>query len=264
MIAMLRRVAHLRYALVTTIVLLVIWEGSVRILKVPVYLLPPPSLIATELLSRWDRVAAHLWVTTSVMIIGYCIAVLIALPLAVGLSFSPRFEASVYPLIVFLQILPKIAIAPLFVIWFGFGVLPKVLLVFLLSFFPIVVSGVAGFRSIDPEILELSRSTGASAWLTFRLIRLPQALPQIFTGLKVAAALSATAVIVAEFVASDRGLGYLLLVYNGELKTPMVFATIIVLGIIGMVVYYLVELAQRLVIPWHVSMNREAAGTTPV
>ncbi len=124
----------------------------------------------------------------------------------------------------FLQIVPKIAIAPLFIIWFGFGFLPKLLLVFLLSFFPIVVSSIAGFKSLDPDVMDLARSTGAGRWRLFVKIRLPQALPDIFTGLKVGAALAATAAVVAEFVASNKGLGYLLLEYNGNLETGMVFA----------------------------------------
>jgi NitT/TauT family transport system permease protein len=170
-----------------------------------------------------------------------------------AIAGSRTFEASVYPIVIFLQILPKIAIAPLFIIWFGFGLAPKILLVFLLSFFPIVVAGVAGFKSVSPEILEFSRSTGVS-WLgTFWKIRFPSAMPEIFTGLKVAAALASTAAVVAEFVAADRGLGYLLLVFNGEMLTPLVFADVLVLGVLGLVLYYAVEVAQRLIMPWHVS-----------
>jgi NitT/TauT family transport system permease protein len=173
-------------------------------------------------------------------------------------------ERTIYPLIVFLQIVPKIAIAPLFIIWFGFGFTPKLLLVFLLSFFPIVVAAIAGFKSIDEETMELARSTGASEWMIFRKIRLPHAMPSIFTGLKVAAALSSTAAVVAEFVASDKGLGYLLLQYNGDLETPMVFATIIVLSVVGLIVYYLVELIEKLAIPWHVSQRGEGGGMTMI
>jgi NitT/TauT family transport system permease protein len=163
--------------------------------------------------------------------------------------------------IVFLQIIPKIAVAPLFIIWFGFGFTPKLLVVFLLSFFPIVVASIAGFKSVDPDIMDFARTTGAGAWRLFAKIRLPQALPQIFTGLKVGAALAATAAVVAEFVASDKGLGYLLLQYNGQLETPMVFAIIILLSLIGLVVYYVVELVERFTIPWHVSRRQSAEDT---
>ncbi len=159
------------------------------------------------------------------------------------------------PVIVFLQIIPKIAIAPLFIIWFGFGFTPKVLLVFLLSFFPIVVASIAGFKSADRDVMDFARTTGASGLRMFLKISLPQALPQIFTGLKVGAALAATAAVVAEFVASDKGLGYLLLQYNGQLDTPMVFAIIVLLSLIGLAVYYAVEIIERIAIPWHVSQQ---------
>jgi NitT/TauT family transport system permease protein len=129
------------------------------------------------------------------------------------------------------------------------------LIVFLLCFFPIVVASVAGFKSVDPDIMDFARTTGAGGLRMFLKIRLPQALPEIFTGLKVGAALSATAAVVAEFVASDRGLGYLLQQYNGNLETPMVFAIIVLLSVIGLAVYYVVELIERLVIPWHVSQR---------
>jgi len=152
-----------------------------------------------------------------------------------------------------LQIIPKIAIAPLFIIWLGFGLMPKLLIVFLLCFFPIVVSSVAGFKSVDPDVMDFARSTGASPTRMFFKIRLPQASPEIFTGLKIGAALSATAAVVAEFVASDRGLGYLLQQYNGQLETPMVFSIIVLLSLIGLAIYYVVEIIERLVIPWHVA-----------
>jgi NitT/TauT family transport system permease protein len=171
-------------------------------------------------------------------------------------------ERSVYPVIVFLQIIPKIAIAPLFIIWFGFGFTPKLLLVFLLSFFPIVVSSIAGFKSADRDVMDFARTTGAGSWKLFLKIRLPQALPHIFTGLKVGAALAATAAVVAEFVASDRGLGYLLLQYNGQLDTPMVFAIIVLLSLIGVSVYYAVEIIEKLAIPWHVSQQGSAQDAT--
>lgn len=255
--ALYHRTRGLRQFVISFVVLFVIWEAAVRIFGVATYLLPPPSLIWTEFASRWSYVLANTWITTSEIIAGYLVAVAVSVPLAVFVAYFPTMERMLYPIIVFLQIVPKIAIAPLFIIWFGFGFTPKLLLVFLLSFFPIVVSSIAGFKSIDDETMELARSTGASAWMIFRKIRLPHALPSIFTGLKVAAALSSTAAVVAEFVASDKGLGYLLLRYNGDLETPMVFATIIVLSIVGLIVYYAVELLEKFAIPWHVSQRKD-------
>jgi NitT/TauT family transport system permease protein len=250
-----RWLTSLRYIVISFVALFLIWEIGVRFFEVPSYLLPAPSLVWTEFTKRWAYVLTHTWVTTQEILAGYLAAVVVSIPMAITIAYSRFIEQAFYPLIVFLQIVPKIAIAPLFIIWFGFGFTPKLLLVFLLSFFPIVVSAIAGFKSIDGEVMELARSTGASGWTTFRKIQLPNAMPSIFTGLKVAAALSATAAVVAEFVASDKGLGYLLLRYNGDLETPMVFATIVVLSIVGLIVYYAVELLERIVIPWHVSQR---------
>jgi NitT/TauT family transport system permease protein len=243
-------------------VLFLVWEYAVWLLGVKAYLLPPPSTIWTEFLERWDAVLQGAWVTTQEILGGYLLAVAVSIPMALAVARSRLIEETVYPVVVFLQIVPKIAIAPLFIIWLGFGFAPKLLIVFLLCFFPIVVSSVAGFKSTDPEIRDFARTTGASAWTMFTRIELPQALPEIFTGLKVGAALAATAAVVAEFVAADRGLGYLLLQYNGQFETPMVFAVIIMLSLIGLAVYHVVELIERLVIPWHVS--QQPSGVTGV
>jgi NitT/TauT family transport system permease protein len=236
-------------------VLFVLWELAVKHLGIKEYLLPAPTTILSNFVARWPIVLGGAWVTTQEILGGYVLAIVVSIPLALAVVRWRFFEQAIYPVIVFLQIIPKIAIAPLFIIWFGFGFAPKLLIVFLLCFFPIVVAGVAGFKSVDPDVLDFARTTGASDFLMFVKIRLPQALPEIFTGLKVSAALSATAAVVAEFVASDRGLGYLLLQYNGNLETPMVFAIILLLSLIGLVIYYAVELIERIVIPWHVSQR---------
>ena len=249
-----------RHIIATFVLLFLAWEFLTRLFGVPEYLLPPPSTVAREFARRWGRVSAHVGSTTLEIVLGYLVSILVSIPLALAIANSRFVERTAYPVIVFLQIIPKIAIAPLFVIWFGIGITPRVLIVFLLCFFPIVIASIAGFRSVRPEIVELARSTGAGQWLTFRKISVPAALPSIFTGLKVAAALAATAAVVSEFVAADRGLGYLLLEFQGDLNTPMVFGIIVLLSFIGLAVYYLVELIERLAIPWHVSQRGH--GTT--
>jgi NitT/TauT family transport system permease protein len=248
--------------LLVFLALFLLWEYAVWLFGVKEYLLPPPSKVWTEFMKRSDIVLSGAIVTTQEIVGGYLLAVVVSIPLALAVARSRFIEESVYPVVVFLQIIPKIAVAPLFIIWLGFGFTPKLLIVFLLCFFPIVVSSVAGFKAVDPEVMDFAHTTGASGWRMFFKIRLPQALPDIFTGLKVGAALSATAAVVAEFVAADRGLGYLLQQYNGQLETPMVFAIIVLLSLIGLVVYYAVELVERLVIPWHVSQR--PAGVTGI
>ncbi|HEX4885017.1 MAG TPA: ABC transporter permease [Casimicrobiaceae bacterium] len=245
-------------AMLVFALLILVWEVAVRALGIKEYLLPPPSKVWTEFWKRHDLVMGGAWVTTQEILAGYALAVVVSVPLALAIAYSRFMEQSIYPVIVFLQIVPKIAIAPLFIIWFGFGFTPKLLLVFLLSFFPVVVASIAGFKSADRDIMDFARTTGASGLRMFVKISLPQALPHIFTGLKVGAALAATAAVVAEFVASDKGLGYLLLQYNGQLDTPMVFAIIVLLSLIGLAVYYAVEVIERIAIPWHVSQQGAA------
>ena len=241
-----RRQVHTAASLVGAIV---VWELAVRLLRVPEYILPAPSRVFGDLVHN----------------IGLLMAVVFGVALALLVVYSKPFEAIFYPLLVVLQIIPKIAIAPLFIIWVGFGLPSKVLLVFLLSFFPIVVNSIIAFKSIESDVFDLAKSYRASRLRIFWKVELPGALPSLFAGFKVAAALSATAAVVAEFVASDNGLGYLLLGYNGNMNTSMSFAVIVVLSVLGLLLYGVVELIERWAIPWHVSQRREdfTVGQSP-
>jgi NitT/TauT family transport system permease protein len=240
--------------------LLITWEALVRLLDIKLYILPPPSYVLSTLWTKWPTIGGNAWYTAQPMLVGFGFAVLIGVGLALAFAVSRFIESMVYPQIVFLQIIPKIAIAPLFMIWFGYGLTSKVLIVFLLSFFPVVVSAVQAFRSVDPDIIDLARITGASPWRMFWKVQVPHALPTLFTGFKVAAALAATAAVVAEFVSSDRGLGYLLVDYTNRFDTPGVFAAILVLSIMGLLLYAAVEAVERISIPWHVSQRGVEAG----
>jgi NitT/TauT family transport system permease protein len=242
---------------------LVAWELFVNLTGIKSYILPAPSEIAVAMAAKMPRLLKAGAYTVQPMLLGYLAAVVLGVLIALGIAFSRRIEGVVYPLLVFFQIIPKIAVAPLFIIWFGFGLAPKVLLVFLLSFFPVVVSAITAFRSVDADIMDLARSTGASRLRTFWKVQLPHALPTLFTGFKVAAALSSTAAVVAEFVASDQGLGFLLLEFNGALDTTMTFAAIIVLSALGLALYGVVELIERFTIPWHVSHRQPVLHAVP-
>jgi NitT/TauT family transport system permease protein len=241
---------------------LLAWQAAVVALHIPEYILPAPSVIVGVMATRWHGLLVASLFTMQPMVLGFALAVVLGVAIALAVAFSPTVQSVAYPLLVFLQIVPKIAVAPLFIIWFGFGLTPKVLLVFLLSFFPVVVAAITAFRSIEPEIMELALSTGAGRLRTFRMVQLPHALPALFGGFKVAAALSATAAVVAEFVASDRGLGYLLMSFNGNLDTAGSFAAIFVLSVLGLALYGAVELAEAWALPWHVS-RRRIAGEVP-
>jgi NitT/TauT family transport system permease protein len=231
------------------------WEVAVRALGVPHHLLPAPSRIAAEIAANAGDLAFHAWATLRVLLAGFALSVLVGVPLAMAVSFSPFFRRTLYPVIVFSQLIPKIAVAPLFIIWFGFGALPKVLIAFLVSFFPVVIDSIVGFTSIRPETIRVARSMGASPLDLFLKVRLPAALPNIFAGLKMAMAAAAVGAIVGEFVASSEGLGYLLQVANGEIKTPLAFACLILLSLMGIVLYFAIESVERVAIRWHVSQR---------
>jgi NitT/TauT family transport system permease protein len=229
---------------------------------VPPYLLPTPGAVAQTFIAELPDLLRHGWVTVYEMLAGYAMAVGIAIPLAIAITSSRRFNEFVMPTMLFFQIVPKVAIAPLFLVWFGVGATPKILVAFLISFFPIVIDAAVGLRSMPPEMGDLARSMGATRLQVFTSFRLPTSLPYLFSGLKVAATLAIAGTVVGEFVGADKGLGYLLLVTNSNMQTSLMFATIVALTIIGLVFYYVVELIETLLIPWHVTHRvREGAGT---
>jgi NitT/TauT family transport system permease protein len=170
-------------------------------------------------------------------------------------------EQTFNPFIVASQVLPKVALVPLFVVWFGFGIIPKVIAAFMLGFFPIVVSTVMGFKSVDPDMLDLARSMKASRLETFMRISFPQALPSIFAGLKVSITLAVVGAVVGEFVGSNSGIGYLLQIANGNFDLPLMFAALTVLSGIGVALFVAIDVVERLLIPWHASQRRDFAAT---
>lgn len=228
----------------------------------PAYLVPAPGAVAQTMVADWEMLLEHTWVTTLETIVGFVLAAVIGVAAAVLLVYSRTAEKSLYPLILFAQVIPKIAIAPILVVWFGFGMTPKIVLAVLIAFFPVVVSAVAGLRSVDPELLEMSATMGASRWKTFLKIRFPGALPQLMSGLKVAVTLAVVGAVVGEFVGADRGLGYVLLLASGNLDAPLLFADLILMSLIGVVLFVLVELLERILIPWHPSRRGNLALAT--
>jgi len=235
------------------LVFLAVWQAAVAIFKAPAYLVPAPTEIFRAVFSELPKLLHHGWFTTYEMLLGYGLAVIIAIPLAIAITSSQRFDRFVMPTMLFFQVVPKVAIAPLFLVWFGVGTTPKVLLAFLISFFPIVIDAAVGLRSMSSEMNDLARSMGATRMQVFAQFRLPTSLPYLFSGLKVAATLAVAGAVVGEFVGADKGLGYLLMVTGTNLETAMMFATLVALTIIGLVFFYVVEFLETLLIPWHVS-----------
>jgi NitT/TauT family transport system permease protein len=244
------RISAVLFPIATFAALLVAWQFLVRLFGVPEYILPLPTEFLSKLVESRALIWQHTLVTASEVLLGFLFAAAIGVPLGLMIVSFKWLERSLYPLIVFFQLIPKIAVAPLFVVWFGFGPFPKVLLTFLLCFFPTLVASMTGFRALDERVLYLTRSMGANAGQTFRYIRLPSAIAHIFGGFKVSIVFAATGAIVAEFVGSNSGLGYLLLRATSYLDMPLIFAVLVALSAIGIVFSYAVQLLERLCMPW--------------
>ncbi|MDR1687323.1 MAG: ABC transporter permease [Clostridiales bacterium] len=251
-----KRWLNLFWGLITFAVLIGLWQLACEVFDVPMYLVPPPVKIWEALLKYWSvTVRANLLYTLSSIGIGYALTIVISIPLAILFATSQWLEKTVYPILVAIQLVPKVALAPLFIVWFGFGLTSKVILVFLLSFFALLVDATTGFKSLNPRLVFVAKTMTNSPWEFFWKIRFPAALPHIFTGFKISISSATTGAIIAEFVGSNQGLGYLMLRANGELNTPYLFAALLVLSVVGIALYKLVEYAEALVIPWHSSVR---------
>ncbi len=231
--------------------LLVAWHLAVVIFEIPPYILPLPWDVLVELVEQWNvQLYEETMVTFLESLGGFLLAIAVSVPLAILITYSDVLNRLVMPALVVSQVIPKIALAPLFVIWLGFGMLPKVLMSFLVAFFAIVVSTVVGLQSIEPNMIHLSRSMGASTLQTFLKVRLPNSLPTFFGGLKVGVTLAVIGAIVGEFVGAGSGLGHLTIIAMASLNLPLTFAAILMMGVIGVVMYGAVELLERLAVPW--------------
>jgi NitT/TauT family transport system permease protein len=242
-----------------TLALFLTWEVSVNIFDVPTYLLPAPSLILMSIYQYFGLLMREAVVSSIEILLGFGMSVVLGIPLAIAIYQWPGFRTAVYPLFVSAQAVPKVAVAPLFIVWFGFGLLPKVLIAFLIAFFPVVINTVMGLSSIEREKIYLAKSIGLSEFDTFRLIRLPNALPSIFAGLKISITLAVVGAVVGEFVGGDAGLGYQLMIANGSMNTPLLFAGIIALTLLGYAFFLIVELVERWVMP-HIDHSLTGGG----
>lgn len=237
------------------------WAVTASGLVAP-YLVPSPGATLQTMGTKSGYLLTHTWVTTYETLLGFALAVSFGVLAAVIMVYSRTVEKTLYPVLLFAQVIPKIAIAPLFVVWLGFGAGPKVVVAVLVAFFPVVISMVTGLKAVDPEMIELSATMGAGPLKTFAKIRFPASLPYLFSGLKVAVTLAVTGAVVGEFVGANSGLGFVILQANGNLDTPMLFAGLVLMSLIGVVLFVLVELAEQLLLPWHASRRDTAATTT--
>jgi NitT/TauT family transport system permease protein len=235
---------------VTLVGVLLAWEAATHAFRIPRFIMPAPSAILAE---GWEwryRFIGHTWVTLYETLGGFALSMLVGVPLAILIVYSPTLKSALYPLIVLAQSVPKIAIAPVLLLVLGHGEFPKVIVAFLVAFFPVVVDTATGLAATPPELLDLSRSYRASAFKTFLKVRLPMAMPFVFAGAKVAITLSVIGAVVGEFVGSDQGLGYLILSATSYWKTELAFSAMILLSVMAIVLFGAVSLVERLVCPW--------------
>lgn len=254
-----RRLLNIGWNLIpplTFVAIVGLWAGAIQVFKIPAYLLPGPGAVFQRLVTDAGMLWLNAKVTLTEIVLGFGLTVLGAIPLGLVIALSPLARQTLYPPIMLLQLVPKIAVAPLFLVWLGFGMESKVLLTVLMTFFPLLLASISGFQILDTRLLYLTQSMGASIWQTFWYLRIPAALPVIFSGIKTSATIAATAAIVAEFVGANQGLGYVLLKGTSTLDIELTFAVLVVLTLIGIVINYVVEFSEWLMTPWQRSNGR--------
>ncbi|GAB3629750.1 ABC transporter permease [Pandoraea terrae] len=230
------------------VLLLIVWQFSVPLFGISTFVLPTPLDVLKRTVTDYALLWTHTQVTLLEVVFGFGAAIVTGIPIALAIFYSRLFEKAVYPVLVGLQTIPKAALAPLLVLYLGYGWAPKVFLAFLISFFPIVISTVVGLQALDKGMINLARSMGASEWQTFFKIRLPAALPNIFGGLKVGISLAVIGAVIGEYVAAEKGLGYLQLQANSQFDTTLNFATVVMISMIGIVLYVLLGIVERRVV----------------
>lgn len=244
-------------ALVMVLVVIAIWEGAVWLGDVAPWLLPAPSRIARAGFEARSILGEHSWQTARETLLGFCMALALGLGLGVLIDVSPFLRRALYPLLVTSQTIPTVAIAPLLVIWLGYGIWPKVIVVTLVCFFPIVVNTADGLRSADPELIALLRTMGAEEWTVFWKVRLPGATPMIFSGIKIGITYSVVGAILGEWVGASRGLGVFMLRATNSFRTDWVFASIAVTALMSLLLFGLVTAIERVSLGWYYAARQQ-------
>ncbi len=229
-----------------TIGIIIVWEFWVKIFGIQEWLLPPPTAIFSEMFESRDLFLMHTLVTINEVVLGFMFALIVGIFLAGAISYSNLVERVAYPFVIASQTVPVIVIAPLLLIWIGYGILPKIIVVMLISFFPIVVNTVDGLKSADTEMMNMLRTLGASKQQQFFKVRVPYSIPFLFSGMRIAITLSVIGAVIGEWVGSSAGLGYLMMRSAPQFLTDRVFASIIILSIMGITLFFLVVLIEKL------------------
>lgn len=247
---MLRRIENAIYPLAGVAIIVVAWELYTWIFQINRIVLPSPSDIYHASLANWRTLLAESWPTFLESVLGFALAVVIGIPIAVCVANSRLLNLTLYPILIATQSVPKVAIAPIVLVWFGLGMQSKLVIAFLVAFFPMVVDTAAGMRATPPGLLELARSLRASRLQIFMKVQFPAALPFVFAGAKVAVTLAVIGAVIGEFVGSVNGLGNLLLAANSQLDSPLAWAALLWLSLLGILLFAAVVIAERLVMPW--------------
>ncbi|MGM7634969.1 ABC transporter permease [Bacillus sp. Hm123] len=235
----------------TLVILLLLWEVGVRISQIEQWILPSPSAVMQALWDARELIWMHAGQTIYETVIGFSVAVIVSVMIATVIDLNDWLRKSVYPLLIISQTVPIIAVAPLFMMWFGYGLLPKVIVVALVCFFPITVNLADGYRLVDRDMIRLMESMGAKKRQIFRMVKLPGALPFFFSGLRIAGTYSVMGAVIGEWLGASKGLGILMTRSTQSFLTAQVFATIFVVIILSLLLYFLIEVIARLLISWH-------------
>ena len=237
-------------AIAITLAAIGLWELIVRVAHVPEYLIPTPSEVAADFKSDWSVLEPNLVVTLREIALGFAISVVAGVGLAVLLHLSSTMRRAVYPLLIGSQTIPIIVLAPILVILFGYGIMPKLIIVALICFFPIVVNGIDGLRSVDDDLIRMMLTLNGTRWSIFRRVEFPAALPSIFSGMRIAATFAAIGAVFGEWSGSNQGLGYVMLAATPNLLTARIFAAIVLLTVVALALFGLVSALERTLVPW--------------
>jgi len=235
----------------TILAALVLWDLAVRLFGIAEFIMPSPAAALAALLAEWRLILDYTWVTSVEILLGFLVGGLGGALLGILVHRFPTVEKALNPLIIFFQIIPKIALAPIFLLWFGFGLAPKVILVAVVAFFPVTLNAIAGLAATNPDLGFLVQSVGGTRNQYLLNVEIPSAMPQIFAGLKIAMTFSVIGAVVGEFTGGSEGLGYLILFSSSQVRTPLLFASLLAIAALGLVMYYAIVLLEYLALPWH-------------
>ena len=237
--------------LVSFVLIVIAWQLLIWVARLQMFVLPPPAAVFAAFSSNLGALLSNSWVTLVETLAGFFLSIVVAVPLAIAISASAPLRNGIYPFLLLGQSVPKQAIAPLLLLWLGYGDGPKVVLAFLTAFFPIVVNTAIGLQMTPPEMVDLGRLLSASRWRIFAKVTFPAAMPYFFAGLKVAISLAIVGAVIGEFIGADRGLGQMIVVATANAQTPLAFAAILMLSVLGIALFGLICLAERLICPWY-------------